>query len=72
MARQRIDDAVKIAVGRACEWRCYICGDGYDPADPWRYDHVRSVYNNGPTNVDNLKLAHRSCNHLKHKDSWIV
>ena len=72
MLRRRIPDEVKIAVGRACGWRCHICGDGYVPADPWRYDHIRSVKHRGATEAHNLGLAHESCNLIKSKDSWLV
>lgn len=72
MLRQRIPESVKIAVGRACGWRCYICGDDYDPTDPWQYEHVRSAKDSGATTIENLKLAHKSCNLIKGKDSWLV
>jgi rubredoxin len=36
---------------------CWICGKGYDPADPWQADHVL------PGNpLSELRGAHRSCN----------
>jgi rubredoxin len=45
------------AVVRATTVLCWICGKGYDPADPWQADHVL------PGNpLSELRGAHRSCN----------
>jgi len=42
---------------RATTLLCWICGKGYDPADPWQADHVL------PGNpLSELRGAHRSCN----------
>lgn len=61
-----------MTVGRVCGWRCYICGDGPDTADPWEVEHVRAHTHGGATSLSNLKLAHRSCNRIKGGDSWIA
>lgn len=41
---------------------CYICGQGQDPRDPWHLEHVRPRKAGGTDDLDNLALAHRSCN----------
>lgn len=61
-----------MAVGRACDWLCYICDDGPDTADPWVMEHVQSWKHKGPSNLSNLKLAHKSCNSHKGDHSWIL
>ena len=45
--------------------RCYLCGQGADPADPFEIEHRKPVAAGGSDDLDNLELAHRSCNRTK-------
>ena len=42
---------------RATTIKCWICGDGARPDDPWQADHIRPGDPDSP-----LAGAHRSCN----------
>jgi 5-methylcytosine-specific restriction endonuclease McrA len=44
---------------------CYICRQGPDPLDPWEVEHVKPKAMGGLDELDNLALAHRSCNRTK-------
>lgn len=44
---------------------CYICGQGQDAHDPWEVEHVKPRALGGSDELDNLALAHRSCNRAK-------
>jgi 5-methylcytosine-specific restriction endonuclease McrA len=44
---------------------CYICRQGQDPHDPWEVEHVKPKAMGGSNELDNLALAHRSCNRAK-------
>lgn len=44
---------------------CYICGQGQDAHDPWEIEHVKPRALGGTDHLDNLALAHRSCNRAK-------
>lgn len=44
---------------------CYICGQGRDNHDRWEIEHVKPRAFGGPDDLDNLALAHRSCNRTK-------
>ena len=44
---------------------CYICGQGGDTLDPWQVEHVRPRKMGGSDDLDNLALAHESCNKSK-------
>jgi 5-methylcytosine-specific restriction endonuclease McrA len=44
---------------------CYICGQGQDLHDPWEVEHVKPKAMGGSDDLDNLALAHRSCNRTK-------
>lgn len=43
-------------------FRCHICGESFDPTDPFQVDHVVALANGGTNDADNRRLAHRSCN----------
>ena len=44
---------------------CYICRQGQDPHDPCEVEHVRPKAMGGSDELENLALAHRSCNRAK-------
>jgi 5-methylcytosine-specific restriction endonuclease McrA len=44
---------------------CYICSQGHDPYDPWEVEHVKPKAMGGSDELENLALAHRSCNRAK-------
>ena len=44
---------------------CYICGQGRDNHDPWEIEHVKPRAFGGADDLDNLALAHYSCNRAK-------
>ena len=44
---------------------CYICDQGQDAHDPWEVEHVKPRALGGSDELDNLALAHRSCNRAK-------
>lgn len=44
---------------------CYICRQGRDNQDPWEIEHVKPRALGGTDELDNLALAHRSCNRAK-------
>lgn len=54
-----------LAVAFRDGYRCHVCGDGYDPADPWQIDHDVAVARGGRHSLKNLRLAHASCNRDK-------
>jgi 5-methylcytosine-specific restriction endonuclease McrA len=45
--------------------KCYLCGQGHDPNDPWNVEHVKPRARGGTDDLENLALAHRSCNLTK-------
>lgn len=47
------------------KWTCHVCKNGYEPGDPWEIDHDIPLAKGGTNHVNNLKLAHRSCNNGK-------
>lgn len=49
------------------EIRCYICGDGERPGDPWEAEHriARRGVRRGAHDGSNVVHAHASCNRLK-------
>jgi 5-methylcytosine-specific restriction endonuclease McrA len=46
-------------------WRCHVCGAGYRTDDPWQIDHRIALANGGTNHINNLRLAHKSCNEGK-------
>lgn len=44
---------------------CYICHQEGDPSDPWQVEHVKPRAAGGTDELDNLALAHASCNRAK-------
>lgn len=55
------------AVAESDGWVCWLCGDAVAreaESGPWSgtVDHVRPRRRRGPTVLENLRLAHRSCN----------
>jgi 5-methylcytosine-specific restriction endonuclease McrA len=44
---------------------CYICHQDHDPHDPWEIEHVKPRAHGGTDDLENLALAHRSCNRTK-------
>lgn len=48
------------AVIRATALRCWLCGEGPRPDDPWQADHVIPIAEGGAAGP--LAPAHRSCN----------
>jgi len=44
---------------------CYLCRQGADPEDPLEIEHVKPRAAGGSDDLDNLGLAHRSCNRTK-------
>lgn len=45
--------------------RCYLCGQGPIQGDPFEIEHRKPRAARGPDDLDNLALAHRSCNRAK-------
>lgn len=45
--------------------RCYLCGDGLSPSDPFEVDHVIPFSAGGSDALSNKRLAHGSCNRRK-------
>jgi hypothetical protein len=46
---------------RATATRCWICGNGPNPNDPWQADHIQPVSQRGG-GTGAAAPAHRSCN----------
>jgi 5-methylcytosine-specific restriction endonuclease McrA len=44
---------------------CYLCNQGSDPSDPWHVEHVKPRSAGGTDDLENLALAHASCNLTK-------
>lgn len=44
---------------------CYLCGQRADELDPLEIEHVRPRHAGGSDDLNNLRLAHRSCNRTK-------
>lgn len=44
---------------------CYLCGQPADTDDPFEIEHVKPRSAGGTDDLDNLALAHRSCNRTK-------
>jgi len=44
---------------------CYLCGQGLDLDDPFEIEHRKPVSAGGLDDLDNLAIAHRSCNRTK-------
>ena len=44
---------------------CYLCGQGLIWDDPWEIEHVIPRSRGGTDDLNNLGLAHRSCNRVK-------
>ena len=51
----------RAALVRAGASRCYLCGEGSKPDDPWQADHLIPIQKNGGGEGP-LLAAHRSCN----------
>ena len=47
---------------------CHICGQGSVVEDPWEVEHVKPLIRGGSDDLENLRLAHRSCNRRKGTD----
>ena len=52
--------AARARAVRETATRCWICGEGARPDDPWQADHVLPAADYG--GVGPLAPAHRSCN----------
>lgn len=44
---------------------CYLCGQEPDGDDPLEIEHVKPREAKGGDDMENLRLAHRSCNRTK-------
>lgn len=42
--------------------RCYLCGQAEVADEPWHVEHVIPKVRGGSDDLDNLRLAHQSCN----------
>jgi 5-methylcytosine-specific restriction endonuclease McrA len=42
--------------------RCHLCGFPAREGDPWEVDHIIPASRGGASTLDNLALAHASCN----------
>lgn len=47
------------------EWKCHVCQLGYLPDNPWEIDHDVALAKGGTNHVNNLRLAHKTCNREK-------
>lgn len=69
--RKNLSDALKIEVLKNGGSLCHICGFPFftDPSalvfDPPEIDHIIPVSKGGQNSIENLALAHRSCNRAK-------
>lgn len=63
--RLRIPVWVLFRIAERDQWTCHVCSLGYQPNDPWEIDHDVPLAKGGTNHVNNLRLAHRSCNHDK-------
>lgn len=45
--------------------KCYLCKQAADPDDPLEIEHVKPRAAGGTDDMNNLALAHRSCNRTK-------
>lgn len=61
MSRAAIIAALVMRDGSAC----YICGQDGDLHDPWQVEHVKPRAAGGSDELENLALAHASCNRAK-------
>lgn len=69
--RSKQSAATLYLVGTKCGWRCYICEGGYDRADEWQIEHRQTLADGGSDDLSNKALAHRSCNLIKGRDSFL-
>lgn len=44
---------------------CYLCGQGRIQDDPFEIEHIKPRAASGTDDLENLALAHRSCNRTK-------
>jgi hypothetical protein len=58
--------STRAAAVRANATRCWLCGGGPRPDDPWQADHVEPLAQGGHPDGA-LAPAHRSCNILRAK-----
>jgi RNA-directed DNA polymerase len=58
-------DAVFASLALRDGGRCYLCGQGIDSEDPFEIEHRVPRAAGGSDDLDNLGLAHRSCNRGK-------
>jgi hypothetical protein len=49
---------------------CALCGKKVEPSDA-TIDHIVPLHNGGTYDIDNLQLAHRSCNSSKGTGQWM-
>lgn len=65
MARRDDPLTVFIALAMRNGTNCYLCGQPLDPADPMQIEHRKPRAAGGTDDLDNLALAHASCNQAK-------
>lgn len=63
--RMRVPSWALFRIAERDGWRCHVCSLGYLPNDPWSIDHDVALANGGTDHINNLRLAHASCNREK-------
>ena len=62
--RERIPQSLRFAVITRDGFVCQLCGGEVEPTDV-HIDHIHPYSKGGPTSLDNLQVAHSTCNMRK-------
>lgn len=65
MSRPRYDAELLAWIAARDQHRCHVCGAGFVRRDPWEIDHAVPFKDDARHLLNNLRLAHRSCNRSK-------
>jgi 5-methylcytosine-specific restriction endonuclease McrA len=64
-SRPKYDYETLLFIARRDEFTCHVCGQGTDDSDPWVIDHKIPYARDRRHLLNNLHLAHASCNTAK-------
>lgn len=64
-SRPKYDYETLLFIARRDQFTCHICEQGTDDADPWVIDHKLAYARDRRHLINNLHLAHKSCNEKK-------
>lgn len=70
-SRTRLSASDKYYIWKRSGGVCHICRESVSIGENWEADHVRSVYHGASDDLDEYRAAHRDCNRIKGRDSFL-